>query len=97
MLRKKPLTINNVEIKKDVIILESYTHDRKTFFVNRENFQVHTSLPMTDDNTVCGETMQEILSSMKDYFTQKETELNRIGTVIIKLSVAFEPDKKIEK
>jgi len=82
---KKPFSINNIEYKDDVIILQSYTYDRKTFYVDIDNFTIHTSLPMTEDNTVDDELRLYVINGVRELYSKKESELNRISSIIAKL------------
>jgi hypothetical protein len=86
---KKPFSINNIEIKDDVIILQSYTYDRKTFYVDRENFSIHTSMPITEDNIANEEICLYIINGIRELYSKKESELNRISSIISKLTFNY--------
>lgn len=84
---KKPFSINNIEYKDDLIILESYTYERETFYVDRDKFSIHTSLPMTEENIVQdGEVKSHIISCLNKYRESKEDEVFKVTNLIKKLT-----------
>lgn len=82
---KRPYSINNVEVNDDVIILQSYTYDRKTFYVNKETFKIHNSIPMTNDNEVDEENRLHIIDAMTTHYTQKKLDADTILNLIVAL------------
>lgn len=76
---KKLFSIQNIEFKNfNTVILESYLQDRKKYYVNIDNFTIHTSYPTTNENEVtllCEHLW--VLKSVKNFIAEEVSKVDK--------------------
>ena len=77
-LNKKVFSVQNIsKLDDNTIMLESYLQDRKKYYVNTENFTLHTDIPTNDNNILS--IMCEYLWVIKSISKYIINEESRIG------------------
>ena len=75
---KRIFSIQNISLITDnTIVLECYLHDRKKYYVNTEEFTIHSDIPTNLNNKVtlmCEYTW--VIKSISDFILEEE---NRVG------------------
>jgi len=83
--------LNNVDIIRDggTLVLESYTGDRLKYYLDKDNYTIHTSYPTSDNNIITDEsTIYWVIKSYYDYILKLENEVqlnkNRLDKMLKK-------------
>lgn len=77
---KRPFHLHNVDVIRDggTLVLESYTGDRQKYFLDKDDYTIHTSYPTSDNNIVIDEsTIYWVIKSYYDYILRSEEEVER--------------------
>jgi len=83
--------LNNVDMIRDggTLVLESYTGDRLKYYLDKDNYTIHTSYPTSDNNIITDEsTIYWVIKSYYDYILKLENEVqlnkNRLDKMLKK-------------
>lgn len=87
---KRPFSINNIDVIRDggTIVLESYLYQRDKFYVDKNDFTIHTDYPTSKDNLLLDKsTAAWIRECISKYILNKMQEINRIVTIAGKIKL----------
>jgi len=79
--------IHNVDTMRDggTIILESYMNHRPKFYLHKDNFTLHSSYPVSDDNLITDKpTKVYIMDCVNNLMERKKDEIKRIQLIVDK-------------
>ena len=86
-LNKKVFSVQNIsKLDDNTIMLESYLQDRKKYYVNTENFTLHTDIPTNDNNILS--IMCEylwVIKSISKYIINEESKIGGYKSLLTNL------------
>jgi hypothetical protein len=79
--------IHNIDVIRDggTIILESFLGHRPKFYLHKDNFTLHSSYPVSDDNLITDKpTKVYIMDCVNSLLERKKDEIKRIQSIVDK-------------